>query len=1604
VTYNRDRVVALIFIALLSLTGVSLAKTNTSTSLSSSANPSTYGSSVTFTATVTPSAAPGTVTFKDGSTTLGTGTLSSGKATLSKSTLTAGSHSITASYGGDTNNNSSTSSALTQTVNKANSTVTLSSSVNPSTYNSSVKFTVTVTPATCTGTVTFNDSSTTVGTSTLSSGKATFSTSTLTAGSHSITASYPSNSNCNSSTSSTLSQTVNKANSSVALSSSANPSVAGSSVTFTATVSPSTATGSVTFKDGTTTLGTGNVSSGKATFSTSALALGSHSITGAYSGDGNYNGSTPSKLTQTVKKASAVTLSSSTNPCPFNAPVTFTALVSPSAATGTVTFFDGSTSLGTGTLSSGVATFSTSALALGSHSITASYAGDSNYAGSASSVLTQNVLNLTSISVTPASVSLPVGATQQFTATATFSDGSHGNITMSATWSSSATIVATVSAVGVATASDEGTTTIQAAVGNVSNSATLTDTPSRFRFTGNLLTPRFNFTATLLQNGKVLIVGGLGLGSLAYISECELYDPTTGTFSQTGRLNAARFNHTATLLSNGMVLVAGGQGSDGMGGITTLASAELYDPTAGTFSPTGSLNFVRANQTATLLSNGTVLIAGGNRLAAAGELYSIATGSFSLTGSLNTPRGSHAATLLNDGTVLIAGGADGSGAASVSAEIYNSTTGIFTTTGSMNAASIGPTATLLGSGKVIVAAGYNSTAPLARTEIYDPIAKSFSLGPSLATAREEFTATLLGNGQVLFVGGCCNGSNALASAELYDPSSGTISGAGNLNVARFFHVAASLNNGMVLLASGGNGEGIPLNSAETYQSTTAEPAPASLRITPSVANIPVGGTQQFTALDNYGNPRLDVTWTVSNPSLASVTPDEDNAAILSALATGQVTLTANAEGVSAQEQVTILSSSSFVPGTVVWSSPPLAGYSALQLAQAVPSNNGPDLYSTQISADGTQSIIQALKADGEQLWQTTMPPLNSTSVPDGFGGLIVTEYQTCTPGQTHPMTVVDLDGATGQPLWQATGVGVNNGNGTTYCFPTGTAPEIAVAGDGSAYIVEPTNAGFSPLTHVFPNGAMQTSSFPGTSITNNGTTINVQCCVGPPMVSTDGNMYLEYEVRNIVNNVITSDALYLYHSDNVLLPILLSSTTQNEALLPGPIIPDGQGGVLATWTISPSNPPIPPPPNPHTFEASHVVGGAAGAPYDLPFDPHSVTGANDPFTKKPLSLVLGENGIAFAKGIAAASDGSNNDADQIASFNISSGATNWKYQSGAPSTLSILAVLSDGSLVINDSQNGTVLLSPSGASSPLSGPLGGIPQYSWTERWSVPSTAGVSGLFLPLEVDSASAWATPKGNASQNGAAISLCPCLSQTGNSPSSAMPMLETLDIPAGFAAASSTTTTYLQLIGDQGINTVDCPQDVAHCHDMGQRFILAAANEAATLTQSGSNVAVPVRVSSVQDVAAALTNNGPINGTVTYFGHGGQLPQADGSYLSVLAVGQGQGQDTNVSFLNYTSLSSVQLSSNTAIILKTCHAGLPPIRGGGHSIAQLLANQLNRGVYAWKVGFFFSHNPNATAPHGMPSETQPMYFFPEGGSNIAPCAFLPNQPEPQKCGGEK
>jgi N-acetylneuraminic acid mutarotase len=391
----------------------------TSVTLASSVNPSTYGQTVTLTAAVTPAAAPGTVQFLDGTISLGTATIAGGAATLAVSTLTAGAHSITAVYSGSANYAGSTSAAVAQTVNKAASSLMLASSANPSTFGQSVVLTATMSPGAATGTVQFLDGATSLGTAALASGSATLAISTLTAGAHSITAVYSGDANFLTSTSAAVAQTVNKVASSVTLASSANPSTAGQSVTFTATVSPASATGTVQFLDGATSLGTATLASGSATLAISTLTAGAHSITAVYSGDANYLTGTSAAVAQTVNKVtSSVTLASSANPAAYGQSVTFTAVVSPASATGTVQFLDGATVLGTATIASGSATLAISTLTAGAHSITAAYLGDANDATSTSPVVAQTV-NQAASSVTLASSVNPSAAWQAVTYTAT---------------------------------------------------------------------------------------------------------------------------------------------------------------------------------------------------------------------------------------------------------------------------------------------------------------------------------------------------------------------------------------------------------------------------------------------------------------------------------------------------------------------------------------------------------------------------------------------------------------------------------------------------------------------------------------------------------------------------------------------------------------------------------------------------------------------------------------------------------------------------------------------------------------------------------------------------------------------------------------------------------------------------------------------------------------------------------------------------------------------------------------------------------------------------------------------------------------------------------
>jgi beta-glucanase (GH16 family) len=384
--------------------------------VTSSNNPSVFGQTVTFTATLSPASATGTVQFQDGATNLGAPvTVNNGTAIIAASSLSVGVHSITAVYSGDTIFAGSTGSLPTQTVNQALTSASVSSSANPSSFGQTVTFTATVSavppgsgaPA---GTVQFQDGGNNLGpAATLSGGTAMSSpTSSLTVGGHSITAIYSGNTNFMGSTSSLFTQTVNQDSSSAGVSSSANPSSFGQPVAFTVVVSavpPSsgTPTGMVQFKDGVNSLGLPvTLSNGTATLSPiSSLTADAHRITAVYDGDAIFAGSTSPALTQSVTStgttATSTTISNIVvlpNPTPgqksgtvhLEQSITVTATVKTSAIgtpTGSVALLDNngaqiaSSKDLPGTGSTQNVTFEPFEFGLGAHSIVAKYFGDS---------------------------------------------------------------------------------------------------------------------------------------------------------------------------------------------------------------------------------------------------------------------------------------------------------------------------------------------------------------------------------------------------------------------------------------------------------------------------------------------------------------------------------------------------------------------------------------------------------------------------------------------------------------------------------------------------------------------------------------------------------------------------------------------------------------------------------------------------------------------------------------------------------------------------------------------------------------------------------------------------------------------------------------------------------------------------------------------------------------------------------------------------------------------------------------------------------------------------------------------------------------------------
>ncbi|MBA3944853.1 MAG: Ig-like domain repeat protein [Herpetosiphonaceae bacterium] len=352
----------------------------------------------------------------------------------------------------------------------------------------------------------------------------------------------------------------------------------------------------------------------------------------------------------------------------------------------------------------------------------------------------------------------------------------------------------------------------------------------------------------------------------------------SSVWTATGSLATARNQQTATLLLNGKVLVAGGYNAG------PLASAELYDPISGSWTATGPMTTARYGHTATLLQNGKVLVAGGyddNDYLASAELYDPASGSWTATGTMSTGREFPTATLLSNGKVLVAGGLNVGPL--TSAELYDPTSGTWTTTGSLSVARYYHTATLLTNGKVLVAGGYNGVY-LANVELYDPTSGTWTTTDALALGRYYHTATLLPTGQVLVAGGfnVLDLSDGTSTAEVYDPASGKWSGTGNMTTPRTYQTATLLSTGQVLVSGGFNKTDGVLASAELYDppsgkwtATATMTAARYLHTATLLANglvLVAGGFNNaifLASAELYGSPTGTITTLQATPNPAS---------------------------------------------------------------------------------------------------------------------------------------------------------------------------------------------------------------------------------------------------------------------------------------------------------------------------------------------------------------------------------------------------------------------------------------------------------------------------------------------------------------------------------------------------------------------------------------------------------------------------------------------------------------------------------------------------------------------------------------------------------------
>jgi N-acetylneuraminic acid mutarotase len=321
----------------------------------------------------------------------------------------------------------------------------------------------------------------------------------------------------------------------------------------------------------------------------------------------------------------------------------------------------------------------------------------------------------------------------------------------------------------------------------------------------------------LLASYVLIVASVVGIAAMGAVSTQA--SAPAGTWSKVASLIQGRTKHTATLLRNGNVLIAGGTDARGK----ALASVEIYDPRTNGVMPVASMGTARLDHTATLLPNGNVLVTGGldapfpSSSLASAEVYDPSMNGWSSVAPMIGSRARQTATLLADGRVLVVGGVSITLRESgifpnrpASAEIYDPRSNQWSTTAPMSYYRLGPTSTRLADGRVLIVGGRGEDGILKSTEIYNAIEDRWISGAPMAVARYDHVAALLPDGDVFVAGGSGQEPNflpiTLTSGEIYDPRTNLWVTVASMAAVDAVNTATLLRNGMVLVVGFGQSQ------------------------------------------------------------------------------------------------------------------------------------------------------------------------------------------------------------------------------------------------------------------------------------------------------------------------------------------------------------------------------------------------------------------------------------------------------------------------------------------------------------------------------------------------------------------------------------------------------------------------------------------------------------------------------------------------------------------------------------------------------------------------------------------------------------------------------